>query len=91
MLSAGVFKSHLKHEHIFDIAKDLNILEDIATTSVDKIEEVAEIFVLTQFTKSGNRNLCKLCLREVQEYKNIMSLHMKHHLGFSLPKRFKDQ
>ena len=77
VLSESVFKNHLKHEHIFDIAKDLNMLEDIATTSVDKREEVMEIFVFAQFTRSGIRNLCKLCIQEVKEYKNMMSLHMK--------------
>ena len=91
MLSTSVFKNHLKHEHLFDIGKDLNILEDIATTSVEKREEVTEIFVLTQFTKSDKINLCKLCLQEVKEYKNMMSNHMKQHLGFTLPKIFKEK
>ena len=52
VLLTSVFKNHLKPEHLLDSGKDLNILEYIATTSVEKRKELTEIFVLTQFTKS---------------------------------------
>ena len=89
MVPSSVFNDHLKQEHIQYIGRYLNILDDIETTNVEKMEEVADIFVLTQFTKSDNKNVCKLCSQEVKEYKNTMAIHMKYHLGFTLRQRFK--
>ena len=87
LLSISVFNDHLKKEHIHDIANGLNILDDIETRNIEKMEEIAEIFVLTQFYKSGNKNVCKLCSQEVKKYMNTMTNHMKHHLGFTLCQR----
>ena len=89
VVPSSVFNDHLKQKHIQDIGRYLNILDDIGTNNVDKMEEVTDIFVLTQFTKSENKTVCKLCLQEVKEYKNTMAIHMKYHLGFTLRQRSK--
>ena len=85
----SAFNLHLQIDHLPNIGKELGLQGDLSTENISLREEIAGIFVVSQFEKSekANHMICKLCLKTVQDYSNEMVFQMKTHLGFNNMKK----
>jgi hypothetical protein len=80
MTVASKMRDHIYEDHIFNIIKELQIEEDITSTSEEKKEEITEIFVTKKSSADDNHvYTCQLCYKEEKTRTNIF-IHMRYHL-----------